>query len=87
MRAETALRIRQAYYGALLQQEMTRAEESRIQAAQEMVRTTRARFEVGKDIEASVHRAEAELAEAERERVMRENERAKMIFDGRRARF
>ena len=81
MRVETAMRIREAYYSALLQTEMTRAEQARIDAAREMVRTTRARFEAGKDIEASVQRAEAELAEAERERTMRENERAKMVLN------
>jgi outer membrane protein TolC len=81
MRVESAMRIREAYYGALLQAEMTRAEQARIDAAREMIRATRARFEAGKDIEASVQRAEAELADAERERAMRENERAKMILN------
>ena len=81
MRAETAMRLREAYFGALLQGELMAAEHTRVEAAREMVRTTRARFEAGKDIEASVRRVEAELAEAERERTMRENERRKMILD------
>ena len=79
--ADTGLRIREAYYRALLAAELVRAEETRVEAAREMVRTTRARFDVGKDIEASVRRVEAELAEAEQSQVRMKNDEAKALLD------
>ncbi len=81
VQADIALRIREAYYRALLAAELAKAEETRVQAAREMVRTTRARFEVGKDIEASVRRVEAELSEAEQSLAAMRNDHAKAVLD------
>lgn len=81
MRAEAAQMVREAYLMALEAQAMAEAEEARLVAATEAVRTTRARFEAGKDIGPSVSRAEAELAMAQRELNRARNERAKSILE------
>lgn len=79
--AATALMIRDAYYRALLADEMIKVAEARVNAAQELVRNAQAQFEAGKGIEASVHRAQAELADAQRMRTSAQNDRAKMLLE------
>lgn len=81
MRAEVALRIREFYARALYGAELVKAHRARVEAAEAMVRNARAQVEAGKGIEASVRRAEAELAEAQRELTMAENDRKKMLLD------
>ena len=81
MAAEVALRVREAYIGSLYAAEMVRASQSRVIAAEEMVRTSRAQLEAGKGIEATVKRAEAELAEAKQDLTTAENDRRKMLLD------
>jgi outer membrane protein TolC len=80
MAGETSLMVREAYLMALLTAENVVREETRVAAAEEMARTTRARFEAGKDIQASVQRAEAEQAMARRELTMARNEQAKAML-------
>jgi outer membrane protein TolC len=83
--AEVALRVTEAYYKSLYQAQLVDAERARVTANEEMVRTTRARFEAGKDIEASVSRAQAEVAEARRDLTTAENNRRKSLLDLQRA--
>ena len=80
MAAATSLEVREAYLMALLAVENAAREETRLAATEEMVRTTRARFEAGSDIQASVQRAEAEQAMARRELTMARNEQAKALL-------
>lgn len=79
--AEVAFRIREAYLQSLLAAELVKANQSRITAAEEMVRIARAQLEAGKGIEANVKRAEAELAEARQELTTTDNDRRKMVLD------
>ncbi|MGI8923328.1 MAG: TolC family protein [Fimbriimonadales bacterium] len=81
MRAEVALKVREAYTRALYGVELVKAQQARVTAAEAMVRNAQALFEAGKGIEASVRRAEAELADAKRELTMAENERRKTLLD------
>ncbi|MGV3615962.1 MAG: TolC family protein [Fimbriimonas sp.] len=80
MAGDTGLMVREAYLMVLLARENVKREEARVTASQEMVRTSQARFEAGKDIEATVQRAEAERAMARREWVMAQNEEAKAML-------
>ena len=81
MQAEVALRIREFYLRALYGAELIKAQQARVEAAEAMVRNSRAQLDAGKGIEASVRRAEAELAEAHRELTMAENDRRKLLLD------
>jgi outer membrane protein len=81
MRAEVALRIREFYTRALYGVELVKAQEARVAAAKVMVANASAQFEAGKGIEAAVRRSEAELAEAQRDLTMAENDRRKMLLD------
>lgn len=81
VQAETALRIKDAYYRALLAAEMVRVAEAKVEAATELARTTRALFEAGKGLEASVRRVEAEQADAQRNLTTARNEQAKSLLD------
>jgi len=80
-RAATALLIRDAYYRALLADEMVKVAEARVNAAQELVRNAQAQFEAGKGIEASAQRARAELADAQRMLTSARNDRAKILLE------
>lgn len=79
--AEVALAIKDAYLRALVAAELESGEQAGVTAAEETVRITRARFEAGRDIEASVRRAEAGLAEARRALVLARSDRAKAVLD------
>lgn len=81
MRAEVVLMVREAYTRALYGVELVAAQDSRVAAAEAMVRDAKSRLEAGSGIEAAVRRAEAELAEAKQERTMAENDRQKMLLE------
>jgi outer membrane protein len=81
MRAEVVLMIRESYLKALYGAELVEAQQSRLAAAEGMVANAKVQVEAGEGIEASVRRAEAELAEAKRDLAMLANDRQKMILD------
>jgi len=83
--ADAALMVREAYYRALLAAEMAKVAEARVNASTALVASTRAQFEAGKGIQASVSRADAELADAGRMLANAQNDRAKMLLDLKRA--
>lgn len=80
-RAEVTLRIRETYLRALVGADLVATQDARVRAAEAMVANARAQLEAGRAIEASVRRAEAELAEATRARTAAENERRKALLD------
>lgn len=79
--AETALKVKEAYYRAQLSAEMAHVTQVRLDAAAELVRTTRAQFEAGKGLESSVRRVEAEQADAQRALTTAKNARNKALLD------
>jgi outer membrane protein len=83
--ADAALMVRGAYYRVLFAAEMVKVAQARLDAATEMVRVTKVQFEVGKTIEATVARAEAEQADAQRMLTTARNDQAKMLLDLKRA--
>jgi outer membrane protein TolC len=80
-RAATSLMVKDAYYRALLADEMVKVAQARIEAGRAMAENVRALFEAGKGIEASVSRANAELADAQRMLTSAQNDRAKMLLE------
>lgn len=80
-RADAALGAEDAYLRALLASENENAEKAREEASAELARTTRVQLEAGKGIEASVLRAEAELAQAHRARATAQGEREKATLE------
>jgi outer membrane protein len=81
VQAGTALMVKDAYYRALLAVELVKVAQARVDADAELVRNARALFEAGKGIEAAVLRAEAELADAQRELTSARNDQAKALLD------
>jgi outer membrane protein len=81
VRADTGLRIKDAYYRALLAGEIIKVAQARVDADTEIVRTTQALFSAGKGLEASVRRVEAERADAERALTTTRNNQAKALLD------
>lgn len=81
VQSDAALRADDAYLRALLAMSNADAAKARAGAATELVRTTRAQFEAGKGIEASVLRAEAELAQAKRALARANGEIEKSLLD------
>ncbi|HZP83285.1 MAG TPA: TolC family protein [Chthonomonadaceae bacterium] len=81
VQAETALQIKEAYYRALLAAEIVKAAQARVEADTALLQTTRAQFEAGKGIEASVRRVEAEQADAQRALTSARNDQAKALLD------
>lgn len=79
--AETVLRIKEAYYRALLGTENVKSAQSRFDAAAEMVRTSQALFTAGKGLESAVRRVEAEQADAQRIVTTARNSQAKALLD------
>jgi outer membrane protein TolC len=79
--AATSLMVKDAYYRALLADEMVKVAQSRVEAARAMAENVRALYEAGKGIEASVSRANAELADAQRMLASAQNDRAKMLLE------
>ncbi len=80
-RADAALGTVDAYLRAQLATANARVAESRAAAASELVRTTRAQFEAGKGIAASVQRAAAELSAARRAVSTAQGEREKAVLE------
>lgn len=80
-KADAALSAEDSYLRALLASENMVAAEARMQANEDLVKTTRSQFEAGKGIEASVHRAESELAQAQRAHTSAQGEREKALLD------
>lgn len=78
---EVAQRVREAYYRALLGLDMERSAQARLDASSETVRTAQALFTAGKGLEASVRRAEADQADAQRMLTSTRNDRAKALID------
>lgn len=81
VQAETALRIKDAYYRALLAVETVKTAQTRVDASAELVKTTQALFTAGKGLEASVRRVEAEQADARRALTTARNTEAKALLD------
>lgn len=79
--AEVVLKVSEAYYRVSYMRAESLAAEAKLQSARELLRTTQARFESGKDIEASVDRVRAEVSRAEREVRSAHNEEAKSLLD------
>jgi len=77
----TAYAVKIAYYRALLSQELVKVAAARLDAANELARNAAALFREGKGIEASVRRAEAEQADAQRELTTAQNDEAKALLD------
>ena len=81
VQAETGLRIKEAYYRALLAGEVIKVAQSRVDADIELVRNAQALFTAGKGLEASVRRGEAERADADRALTTARNNQAKALLD------
>ncbi len=80
VRSEVALQVSLAFNQVLLQREMVVAEEFKVSASSELVRTTQATVDAGKGIEASVQRAQAELSRAKRTLATAKNDESKAIL-------
>jgi outer membrane protein TolC len=81
VRADTTLRIKEAYYRSQLAVEMHKAAQARMDTAVEMVRTAQAQFAAGKGLEAAVRRLEAEQAGAQRDLTTTRTGQAKALLD------
>jgi outer membrane protein len=79
--ADVALLVREHYYRALLSAEFVEASRARVDASAGMLVITRAQFEAGRGIQASVARAEGELADARRMLALAQNERTKTLLE------
>jgi outer membrane protein len=79
--AEVALQVKQTYYRVLVAQEFEKVASARVNAASELVRNSQVLYDAGKGIEASLLRAQAEKADAERELTMVRNDAAKALLD------
>lgn len=80
-RADLDLRVTEAFYKVVLADQMVGVADSKVVAAKELVKNTRAQLEAGKGIEAAVNRATAEMAAAEREVTLAKAERTKADLD------
>lgn len=80
-RADVSLQVTDAYERVLLYRQMVLTAQAKVDATQELVRTTRALFDAGKGIEATVQRSAAELSQAERSLTSARNDEAKAILD------
>ena len=85
MRLQVALMVREAYFQSLLAEEMVKTAQARLDAADALLAVTRALFEVGKGIQASVQRVEAERAEALGMLQKAQNDVARMLLELREA--
>jgi outer membrane protein TolC len=82
--ADVALMVRESYLRVLLSAEIVKAAQARVDSSTALVSVTRAQVEAGKGIQASVVRAEGELADARRMLATAQNNRAKALLDLRR---
>jgi outer membrane protein len=78
---ELELSVRQSYFVVKSMHEDVLAAQASYEALLEMLKTTKARFEAGKAIEASVQRVQAELSRAERDLKTAKNSEAKAYLD------
>jgi outer membrane protein len=78
---ELELSVRQSYFVVKAMHEDVLAAQASSDALHEMLKTTKARFEAGKTIEASVQRVQAELSRAERDLKTAKNAEAKANLD------
>ena len=81
VRADVSVGVEDAYFRALLAAENATAEEGRVEATADMVNRTLLLAEAGKGIEASVRRAQAELAQARRSLATVRGEQEKSMLD------
>lgn len=79
--ADAVLMVKEAYFSVQLAGEMVKVAEARKDASSELGAVTRAQFEAGKSIQASVTRTDAERADAERMLASARNDRAKMLLE------
>lgn len=79
--AELELSVRQSYFVVKSMHEDVLAAQASYEALLEMLKTTKARFEAGKTIEASVQRVQAELSRTERDLKTAKNSEAKAYLD------
>lgn len=79
-RSATALAIREAYYGALLATEMGKVARARKETAAGIAANAQAALEAGRGIEAAVHRARAEEADAQRQVVRVDADFGKLLL-------
>jgi outer membrane protein TolC len=79
--ADALLMVKEAYYRAQLAGELVKVAQARRDASSELVSVTRAQLEAGKSIRASVTRAGAELADAERMLTSARNDQAKALLE------
>lgn len=79
--AEATLAVEEAFLAVLLAKRMEEVWRARASAAEELRRTTQARFDAGKEIRASVQRATAELADANRRLTTATSERRKALIE------
>jgi outer membrane protein TolC len=78
---DAVLMVKEAYFSVQLAGEMVKVAEARRDASSELGAVTRAQFEAGKSIQASVTRTDAERADAERMLASARNDRAKMLLE------
>ena len=81
VQVEIALRIKDAYYRALLGAENVKVAQARATASAALAQTTQALFTAGKGLESSVRRVEAEQADAQRVLTTARNTQAKALLD------
>jgi len=81
VRADIALQVTDAFERVLLARQMIVAEQAKVNASEELVRTTQALFDAGKGIQASVERSRAELSHAQRALTSSRNDEAKALLD------
>jgi outer membrane protein len=80
-RSEVDLAVTTAYLRALLAKEVANVAQAKAIAMKQLVSVTQAQFEAGKGIEASVLRARAELAQANRSLASAQNDADKDLLD------
>ncbi len=78
--AEALLGVKETFLAAQLEQERVAAQQARMQAVEEMLRTTRARFEEGKELHSAVLRVTAESLMAQRDLRAATNARDKALI-------
>jgi outer membrane protein len=78
---ETALRVKEAYYRALLEAETVKSAQARVDSAAELVKSTQALFAAGKGLQSAVLRVEAERADAQQLLARARNMQAKALLD------
>lgn len=81
MDADITLKVRDAYYRTLVAKQAEAHQGLKLLAVQELLRITKAQFEAGKTIEASVLRVEAEQARAQRSLTSARNDAGKALLE------